>query len=79
MDDLNLRSEQVPAKLRHIKAELFENTNNFGGIVWRSGYPDIHVDRGARIAMVAHSIAADQQIFDFILFEQSQELFEVGW
>jgi hypothetical protein len=61
-----------------IETELPQHDYQFVGIRGADGYSEINVVRRARVAVKSDRIAANQQILDFMVVRQFQELFEVG-
>lgn len=61
-----------------VETKNSQNVYDFLGIVWVNGYPNIHIFSGTGIPVITDGISTYQQVTNIMLFQQSQELFEVG-
>lgn len=68
-NDLTFLHKQVWSKLGSVEAEFLENGNNCLCVAGVYGDPDIHVGGCARVAMIGHRIAADEQILNAMRVE----------
>ena len=60
------------------ESELPQHRGHLLRVAGADTHPDVDVTGGARIAVVVHGIAANDQVLDFMRVQQPQELFEVG-
>ncbi len=70
--------EQIGRKLGNPETKRNHDLHHLRRVLGRDFNPDIHVGRGAGIAVMAHRVASDEEIFNAFSIAQFQELFEVA-
>jgi hypothetical protein len=76
-DNAVFHQEKPGRQIRSIEAELLERGYHSLGVLGMARNPDIKVVGRSRVAVIADRIAANQEIFNAMGIEQSQEPFEV--
>jgi hypothetical protein len=75
--DFVFLEEEVGGQFRNGKAKFTQGYEKLVSIFGVDGYPYIHVVCGSRIAVVADGKTANEQVFNLVIVQQLQELFEV--